>query len=148
MFGLFPREGRISRHERDQSFLVPVPVRKKFGPGHGPGPGEKKNSGLGPGPGEKKFSVPITVPTKKSLRSWSRSRQKQILGEGSSQKYFRYSLGPKKTFWSWSCSEKILVLVLVKKNFGPGPGQKKKFGPGPGGTGTWTTLLISTYQRL
>jgi hypothetical protein len=52
------------------------------------------------------------------------------LGEGSSQKYFGYGLGPKK----------ILVLVLVKKNFGPckkkifglGPGQKKKFGPGPG----------------
>jgi hypothetical protein len=68
----------MPRHERDQSFLVPVPA-------------------------------------KKSLRSWSRSLQKQILGEGSTQKYFVYGLGPKKSFWSWSCSEKILVLVLVKK---------------------------------
>jgi hypothetical protein len=48
----------ISRHERDQSFLVPV--RKKFRPG----PGEKKILvpvpagkvlGLGPGPSQKNF---------------------------------------------------------------------------------------------
>ncbi len=128
--------------------MVPVPGRKKFGPRSR----RKKNSG----PGEKKILVPVAVPAKKSFRSWSRARQKQSLGEGSSQKYFCYGLGPKKTFWSLSCSEKILVLVLVKKNFGPSSGQKKilvpvpsrsrskkKFGRGPGGTGT--TLLISRH---
>jgi hypothetical protein len=90
--------------------LVLVPVRKKIW-SRSP---REKSSGPGRGPGEK------------SLRSWFRSRQKQILGECSSQKYFGYGPGPKRTFWSWSCSEKILVLVLVKKDFGPGPG------PGPG----------------
>jgi hypothetical protein len=35
-----------SRHERDQSFLVPVPARKKFRPG----------------PGEKKILVPVLTP--------------------------------------------------------------------------------------
>jgi hypothetical protein len=54
--------------------------------------------------------------------SWSRSRQKQILAEASSQKYFCYGLGPKKN---------ILALVLFRKNFGAGPSEKN-FGPGPG----------------
>jgi hypothetical protein len=76
----------------------------------------EKNFGPGPGPGEKKILVPVAVPAKKSLMSWSRSRQKQILAEASSQKYFRYGLGPKKN---------ILVLVLFRKNFGAGPSEKK-----------------------
>ncbi len=96
------------RHERDQSFLAPVPVPSETNFGAGP---SQKYFGHGPGP------------------------------------------GPKKTFWSRSCSEKIMMLVLVKKNFGPGPGpgQKKNLvpvPPGPGqkknfGPGTGTTLLIS-----
>jgi hypothetical protein len=88
----------------------------------------RREKNFGPSPGEKKILVPVAVPAKKSLRSWSRSRQKQILGEASSQKYFCYGLGPKKN---------ILVLVLFRKNFGPGPAR--------GPTGTGTTLLISRW---
>ncbi len=66
-----------SRHERDQSFLIPVPVRKKIS---------------------------------------SRSLQKQISVPVPSRKPFDHGPGPKKTFWSRPCSEKIWVLDLVRKN--------------------------------
>ncbi len=48
------------RHERDQSFLAPVPAKKKLG--LGPGPAEKVLV-LGPGPGQKKKFVPGTGTT-------------------------------------------------------------------------------------
>jgi hypothetical protein len=84
---------------------------------------------------------------------WFRSQREKVLGLGpgpfrnkfwcrSQSKIFWSRSRSKKTFWSWSCSEKILVLVLVKNNFGPGLGQKKKFGPGTG-----TTLPISSITQ-
>ncbi len=81
------------RHERNQSFLVPVPVRKKFRPG--PGSGEKK----------------ILVPAGKSFRSRSRSLQTQIVVPFSVKDILvtvliqkkHFGPGPvQKKFWCWS----------------------------------------------
>jgi hypothetical protein len=61
-----------TRHERDQSFPVPVPARKKFWSRSRSSLDQKKKFGPGPSPGEKKILVPVTA--RKSFRSRSRSR--------------------------------------------------------------------------
>ncbi len=81
----YARKGTLCRHERDQSFLVPVPAERSF-------------------------------------RSRFRSLQKKILVSVPVKNILVTVPVQKKTFWSRSCSEKILMLVLVKKNFGLGPG--------------------------
>ncbi len=67
----------ITRHERDQSFLVPVPVRKKISSRSR----RKRNFGPGPGPGEKEILVPVLFrknfgagPSQKKF--WSRDRDR------------------------------------------------------------------------
>jgi hypothetical protein len=93
------------RHERDQSFLVPVPVRKKISSRSR----RKKNFGTGSGHGGKKFYVSVLVPSETNL------------GAGPSQKYFGH--GPvQRKFWSRSRSRsKKRNLVSVPPGPGPGP---------------------------
>jgi hypothetical protein len=74
------------------------------------------------------------------------------LGEGSSQKYFGYGLGPKKHFGPGPVQKKFWCWSYLKSfGPGPGPGQKKNSGPGPGqkkNFGPGTTLLISKEHSI
>jgi hypothetical protein len=65
---------------------------------------ERDQSFLVPVPAGKSFRVSVPVPSETNFRA------------GPSQKYYGHGPDPKKTFWSRSCSEKILVLVPSQRD--------------------------------